>query len=201
MNFNLQALKGYAPGVVYSMVGGQSMSYYRTGTGGYEPYGYLNSTDLAQVPGKSGKNKLTLKDVYLCCNYFQATVEPRQRSLAEEGYAEFLQAQYDYFTGRAWVAEAEQADDEFGQLVEPLLRDLSLNELSGMKVRKLENPTRCRAVSHGSAGVYVHPDWRAEEGLRMAFRNIPSNVAPAARRRIHAWLKQSGQALALPFEF
>ncbi len=201
MNFNPQALKGYAPGLIYSTIGGNSMSYYRTGTGGYDPYGYLSSTDLAQVPGKSGKNKLTLKDVYLCCDYFQATVEPRRLAMAEEGYDEFLQAQYAYFTGRGWVAEAEKADDEFGQLVEPLLRDLSLNELSGMKVRTLENPLRCRAVSHGSSGVYVHPDWRVGEGLRMAFRNISSSVAPAARRRIHAWLKQNGQTLALPFEF
>ncbi len=203
MNFNLQALDGFAPGALHIKVQDTTLSFYRSAVGSYEYYGYghYSALQLKALPGMSQKSsKFTLQDVYRAMDAYQGAIDRPYYRGVEEGYLDLLEAQFEYFRGSSWQAEGQRAAAEFEALVTPLLHTLSTNELLGMKVRQLENPRVCHAVSKSKQGVFIWPSWHNEGTVHLVMRVDPP-VRAQVRAQLETWLAAHHLKLEIPTEF
>lgn len=203
MNFNPQALAGFAPGALHIKVQDRTLSFYRSAVGSYEYYGYgpLSADQLKALPGMSQKSsKFTLADIYLAMDVHQGAIDRPYYGGAEQDFLDLLEAQYAYYRGTGWQAEGQHAAAEFSTLVTPLLHTLSVTELMGMKVRELENPRICHAVSKSKQGVFIWPSWHSAGTVHVVMRVEP-RVRAEVRRQLETWLAANDLKLDIPTDF
>ena len=194
--FNLQALAGYSPSSIFAHTGTTPVDFYRNARGQYRCFAGALRKSLQMTPGV-GDGPWTLWEVYKIIDYHGGVIHMPTWAGDEEGMHDFVKAQSEFFMGQALTVEGQRATIELEALVSPLLNDLSKTQLQGFKVRSLESPLRCHAVSKGPPGVFIWPSWRSTREVNVRMRVKP-DVRRLVRGKIQAWLETHGLHVAIP---
>lgn len=173
MNFNLQAVLGYAPRLYEGTLTVQSAFGPTTSTfqaerkqtsGRYALYapGYSSQlADRAKAMGIEARSRTySQEDICQLLHASKAKLLPNNRGLTAE-LCELLETQVEVLGSGNPVAQSYlRAQLEFEVIADSLLKQLQAQVLPSFKINTVTNPLRARSLGKRREGVFLWPDWK-----------------------------------------